>query len=122
MQVLYAQASGLGGSSIYDAFSIAACNALMFIPITALAFNRPLPLDLLLNRPHLYRANAQAPDPCLSPARPLPGPCLTPTRPLPDDPCSGRTSTSPLSSFGSPEPSTRRASPTSLSATSPPAR
>ena len=55
---MYSQKTGLGGTSIYDPFSIAACNALLFIPITFYALNRPLPIATVLNRPHLYRANA----------------------------------------------------------------
>jgi hypothetical protein len=44
---------------VYDPFSIAACNALLFIPITFIALNRHEPISTLLSRPHLYRAQAQ---------------------------------------------------------------
>jgi len=57
-QVMYASVTAYGGSSIYDPFSIAACNALLFIPITALAWNRALPEATLLRFPHLYRRNS----------------------------------------------------------------
>lgn len=57
-QVMYSQTTAFGGTSVYDPFSIAACNALLFIPITFFAFNRPVPMATVLQRPHLYRGNA----------------------------------------------------------------
>lgn len=51
LQVLYAPASGFGGSSIYDPFSIAACNALLFLPICFYSLNRFVPTARLPPHP-----------------------------------------------------------------------
>lgn len=54
-QVLFAWFSGFGGTSMYDPFSIAACNALLFMPICFYALNRHVPNSAAIQRPALYR-------------------------------------------------------------------
>ncbi len=58
--MLFAAWSGYGGTSLYDPLAIAACNALLFVPITAYALNRPVPPRLAVTWPALYRAGPLA--------------------------------------------------------------
>lgn len=52
-QVMYAGYTGFAGTSIYDAFSISACNALLFIPLCFYTLNRHLPKSVALKVPSL---------------------------------------------------------------------
>ncbi|KAJ1469642.1 hypothetical protein T484DRAFT_1851045, partial [Baffinella frigidus] len=54
-QILYAPLSGFGGTSAYDPFAIAACNALLFLPICFYSLNRFIPAAVALQRPSLYQ-------------------------------------------------------------------